>query len=147
MTDKPLTKIHYLEDSNDEAFLSGLLLKSQNVRAELVHHMDYKELLKVVRASEPEEAILVFVDLNMPGFKGDEVIGTILGNTDRKNLLIGICSGSEDPADKRAAHDAGAHFFVNKPLDLKSITTICETNDALKLKPMPDGIIDVVWSG
>ena len=74
------------------------------------------------------------------------MISKTLEQNARDNILIGICSGSEDPADKRNASESGAHFFVNKPLDLRSLGDVCEACEVLKMRQSETGETTIVWA-
>ncbi|MDD9909110.1 MAG: response regulator [Ahrensia sp.] len=134
MTEKLIREIQYMDDSDDEAFLSGLLLKKQKIAAKLMHHTSFDQLRRVLKSRDPAEPMLIMVDLNMPLMNGVEVIRNTLEDFADPHLFIGICSGSEDPADKLNAKEAGAHFFVQKPLDVTSLKRVCEICEPLTMQ-------------
>ncbi len=145
MTSKtPISQIHSIDDSDDETFLLRLLLESQNVQVELVHHTNYGSLEKMVVSNASKQPLLILADLNMPAMKGDQVIKSLLETHGKAGISIGICSGSEDPADKLSAEGAGADFFVNKPLDLNSLTKVCEACSELALLEGASGTFEIV---
>lgn len=44
---------------------------------------------------------------------------------------MGVCTGSEDPTERKDAHDAGADFFAPKPLVPLGLESICSEVDSL----------------
>lgn len=138
MDDRQIRDIHFLEDSDDEVFISRLKLKSQRMDLRLHHYGNASDLKKAIAVSSGTLPLVVFVDFNLPGMKGTDVIADILKHRADDNIIIGICSGSEDPADRRHASEVGAHFFVGKPLDRRAIESVCEITQALAIRQNED---------
>ncbi len=97
---------------------------SPTVRRLLVHTLKPKRY-QCVEASDGFEALeklvlnpdikLVISDLNMPNMDGFELITTIRGNPEYRDLPIIMLTteGSED--NRRQAFDAGADLYLVKP--------------------------------
>jgi hypothetical protein len=96
MKRETIADIHFIEDSEDEVFISRLLLKSQNVDVNVVHYPSYDS------GKFP-------------------------------HVVSGICTGSEDPADRLSAEKVGARFFIQKPLDLNALKSVCVVVDELEI--------------
>ncbi|WP_394688355.1 response regulator [Hoeflea sp.] len=145
MTEVCLSEIHFLEDSDDEVFISQLLLKQEKICADLIHHSDFSSFSKSLEARKPDTVILAFVDLNLPGTKGTEIVSQVLEHFE-KNVILGICSGSEDPEDIRLSFKSGAHFFANKPLGKIAIEAACRSVPELMLRENTDESIEIIYS-
>jgi len=139
MAEQIIKQIHYLEDSDDEVFLSKLLLETEKMNVELIHYPEPEPLKSYIENRKKDEVTLALVDLNMPKVKGTEFIKMILNPTPPENLIIGICSGSEDPADKRNSDEVRARFFVQKPLDSRCLESVCELCPELELREGGNG--------
>lgn len=129
MTDRlgRIERVFFVDDSEDEAFISRSFFKRQDVRAELTHFFDFDALrleLDELSATALWRS-LVIVDFNLTLANGTEGIIEMRREPRYEMTLVGICSGSEDPADQHAAAQAGADFFVAKPLDASCLATIC----------------------
>ena len=144
MVEQTIRDIHYLEDSDDEVFLCRLVLESEKMNVRLIHHLQVDTLEAALHERNDEQVTLVIVDFNMPGIKGPDAISRVLSSCDAQNLIIGICSGSEDPADKQASLKVGARFFVYKPLNTKSIKQICELCEELDIAKDNDGVRSII---
>ena len=141
MSELQLHEIHFIEDSDDEVFLARMLLDGQNVDQVIVHHTDLDSFCKTVQTTNATGPIIVLVDLNLPGMKGDEVVKRIYRSCKREKMFAGICTGSEDPADVQRAKEVGAQFYVSKPLNLQCLEKICDANAAFKInKTSPDKV-------
>lgn len=138
MPDRQIKDIHFLEDSDDEVFISRLKLKSQKVDIHLHHYGSPADLKKAISVPSGDLPVVVFIDFNLPGMKGTEVIADILKHNAGDKIIIGICSGSEDPADRRHAREVGARFFVGKPLDRKALENVCEIIQELTIRQNED---------
>jgi len=125
--------IHFIEDSEDEVFISRLLLKSQNVDVNVVHYPSYDAFIASRIAPEPDRPVILFVDLNLPEIKGTEIIRRIHDSGKYPHVVSGICTGSEDPADRLSADKVGARFFIQKPLDLNALQRVCGVIEGLEI--------------
>lgn len=143
MAEQRVEQIHFIEDSDDEVFLARLLLGSQGLHIDIVHHTCLADLLSTLVDTDDTPAMLVFVDLNMPGMRGDAVIQTIRSHAQFNGSIVGICTGSEDPADRKASLEAGAQFFVQKPLDVSALKKISVNEPRLKLRTNSDSHLEI----
>lgn len=143
MAEVRLEQIHLIDDSDDEAFLARLLFDTQGLSISIAHHLDLVSFITALGQEETNGPLLVIVDLNMPGQRGNAVIAEMRGEKKLANAIIGICTGSEDPADNMAARDAGAHFFVKKPLDLGCLRLVAQTVPKLSVRENPPGKYEV----
>ncbi|EFL87679.1 putative two-component response regulator protein [Ahrensia sp. R2A130] len=140
-----IPEIHYLDDSDDEAFISKLLLERQQVSVRLKHHVTYASLKAAMKKRDADQPMVILVDLNMPGINGNEALKLIDKEFGDARLIAGMCSGSDDPADRQNAFKAGAHFFVNKPLDKQCLAAICGVIDQLHITEN-DAATQLVWA-
>ncbi|MGJ8624406.1 MAG: response regulator [Yoonia sp.] len=129
-----ISQVHLIEDSDDEVFIARLLLEAEGIGIEILHYADLDTFQTYLANDDTTDAKLILVDMNMPTMRGDTVIEILRARTDLDNAIIGMCSGSEDPADKRSAFDAGAVFFAQKPVDRTCLQCICDQVGNLKFK-------------
>lgn len=143
MAETVLKEIHFIEDSDDEVFLARLLLESQGLQLDVVHHTTLSQFLSFFDGKDDLPALLVCVDLNMPVIRGDEAIRSIRGQNRFDASVVGICTGSEDPADRKTALEAGAQFFVHKPLDKHALQKMTEDEPKLTLREISEGAVEL----
>ena len=138
---RPVERIVYLEDSDDEVFLTRIVFDRERVAPELVHYARFEALeddLESGALARLEDA-LVLVDLNLKLTKGTDAVRRLREMPAARGAVIGVCTGSEDPADRRDAIAAGADFFAAKPLDTTCLERICEAVADLELVRDADG--------
>lgn len=121
-----ISQIHLIEDSDDEVFIARLLLEAEGIGLKILHYSDLEAFETYLATAPVSEIKLILVDMNMPTMRGDTLIQILRGRTDLDGAIIGMCSGSEDPADKRSALNAGAVFFAQKPVDRACLQYICD---------------------
>lgn len=146
MHQQKLKKIYFIEDSSDEIFLSRMLFRHHKIKLEIEHLRnmdDFFERLRGMGEAEANEAIVV-VDLNLTLTKGTEGIRRLRHLEGGTKLIAGICTGSEDPADERNSFEAGADFFVAKPLDKNSLKHICNSVSTLKMIHIEPGEVEII---
>jgi CheY-like chemotaxis protein len=59
---------------------------------------------------------LIFLDLNLPGTDGREVLATIKSAQNLKTIPVVVLSTSSDPKDIAACYQAGANSYMLKPM-------------------------------
>ena len=141
-----IARIVYVEDSEDEVFLTRIVFGRERVSPELVHYARFDALERDLEGGAlPELAGTLFVlDLNLKVSKGTDAVRRLRTMPVAAGAVIGVCTGSEDPADRRDAEEAGADFFVGKPLDAACLTRICDSVPALEVRRGPGGGLSLV---
>ncbi len=80
---------------------------------------------KLIEQFEPD---LIVTDLDMPMWGGWQMIEAVR-NTDNPKLEgtpIIVCSATDDPLAIREAFDAGASYFLAKPIDVRKLVDLFE---------------------
>ncbi len=143
MTTRKIQTIYLIDDSDDEIFMARTFFKRQKIGADLVAFTNLDAFYHALETDPAFEAdgSLVVIDLNLTVCKGTEGVAHIRTLEGGREMLVGISTGSEDPADLLQALDAGADFFVGKPLDRKTIHKIVASVPALSSLDDPDGAL------
>lgn len=132
----------YVDDMEDEIFITQLALKRGSLALEVSYFLDGAEMLYTLSERlDQGKALpgLIVTDLNMPGLSGLDLIPKLKEDVRLEGIVVGACTGSEDPADKAAALNAGADVFLAKPLDQGAIERVCEETGAFSLLTASDG--------
>ncbi len=69
---------------------------------------------------------LIFLDLNLPGKHGHEILKEIKADTNFKHIPVVILTTSDDEADVLAAYQQSAACFITKPVDLKKFISVAQ---------------------
>lgn len=143
-----IKKLYFVDDSDDEYFMTSLMFQMQNIELELVHFADFGEFFERLNSGNIEEptAHLFLIDMNLTVMKGTDGVKSIRGQDRWADLIVGICSGSEDPADVSSAIEAGADVFAPKPLDKSCLELICSTIADLHLIEGKNGSVELYRS-
>lgn len=67
--------------------------------------------------SSQQPAELIFVDLNLPGASGLEILRQIREDPGYDDIPVVIVSSSENPEDVQRVYDASANAYLTKPVD------------------------------
>jgi CheY-like chemotaxis protein len=70
---------------------------------------------------------LIFLDLNMPGMTGFQVLKEIKGSIRLKNIPVVIFSTSTNPKDINETKSMGAFTFITKPSQYNDLRDILRT--------------------
>jgi response regulator RpfG family c-di-GMP phosphodiesterase len=130
-----INTLYFIDDSEDEKFLTELLFESQKIQLTLKHfdNVSKFEDFFIENSLSLNAVDLLVVDLNMPIKNGIDTIKYLKSKDQYNALIMGICTGSEDPADRESAMSVGAEFFIKKPLDKKALERVCNLVPVLKL--------------
>ena len=116
-------KILIIDDSSFSRKILRKILEAANYS--VVEATDGLTALEVYMMEMPDA---VFLDLNMPGLNGLEVLEKLVELNPK--IRIAIASADIQESTKMMAMDAGATMYVNKPLYeeniLKSLTVLME---------------------
>jgi CheY-like chemotaxis protein len=114
--------ILYVEDNEDYIdFVKRALLKvSENLVLESA--TDGKTALQYFSNVSTKEYKLIFLDINMPGISGIELLQQIRSNAKLAFTPVIMFSTSDNPKDVRTSYESGANAYVIKPLGLKPLT-------------------------
>jgi DNA-binding response OmpR family regulator len=132
---RPCHRIVLVEDNPADATLFRWALQEQGVRDE-VEVFDHGDVAMAFARQEglfqwdPPPDVVV-LDINLPGYDGMQILGTIRKNPLFCRTQVGIYSSSDDPRDRYRAMEMGADFFIQKPADLDGLRSLAERVGAM----------------
>ena len=135
-------EMFYLDDMEDEVIITEMTFRRQKLKLDVRFFLDEADMLSALaQRRETSTALpgLIVTDLNMPGRGGVRLVESLRSETYYQHAAIGVCTGSENPADHAAALAAGADFVVVKPLDRASLLRICKETGRFQLVRHDDG--------
>lgn len=120
MTDL-IDEVFYVDDSPDDRLFADHCHSKGEFPFELrMFSTGFAAILDMERRAARGEKLprLLVADHYMPVMDGPELLGLIRANASLSSVMLAICSGGDDPLDRRAGRDAGAQAMLAKPLDL-----------------------------
>lgn len=69
---------------------------------------------------------IIFMDLNMPGMDGKDVIRTFRSSATTKNIPIIVFTTSNNPNDVNDCYAIGGNSYIQKPMELAELTKAIE---------------------
>lgn len=107
----------------DDDTVSRLLLRRiiQRLGSSPLEAADGDEGWRLLQEHRPD---IVFLDLHMPGRDGLQLIREIRADPVLFKLLIVVQSASALPHEVQAGLDAGANWYLTKPLHVDQITQL-----------------------
>lgn len=121
----PVPSLLLIEDSADDVALAQRALKQRGVHALLNVATSGKEALEILDSREDGKLPkAVFLDLNMPGLHGFDVLKRVRSNQKMAELPVVILTTSNEPADILRSYQLGANSYVTKPLDFSEFSEV-----------------------
>jgi CheY-like chemotaxis protein len=123
-------EILLVEDNPLDAELSMRGLQSAKLLNRIVWLKDGQEALDYIYrrgryvqrdAADPG---LILLDLKMPRVDGLEVLATLKGDPDKKNIPVVVMTSSQEEKDVVKSYDLGANSYVVKPVNFEDLTEV-----------------------
>ena len=113
------TNILLADDDDDDRLLFRDVLKEYAKESNVTFAHNGEHLMTILRSEELPDVL--FLDLNMPLKNGIECLEEIRGDEKLKGLPVVIFSTSSHPGTINQMYDIGAHLYVRKPNDYKTL--------------------------
>lgn len=137
---EPLPSFMVVDDDEDDVLLLASLLKKAGIKNPLLQFRNGGDAFIFLKQFCPPEATqiqlpaLMFLDINMPGLSGFDVLVWARQEAAMENLKIVILSGANEEWDAQIAKKLGADQYLlkfPKPDELASlIATVLPVNSA-----------------
>lgn len=111
--------IFYTDDDEDDLSIFADAVESLPEKIQLNTYNGGDKLLTAIYNPPPTPHV-IFLDLNMPGKNGFDVLAE-LRNSDRKDIPVIIFSTSNEPGIIEKCRLLGANLFITKPVLMKDI--------------------------
>ena len=106
--------IFYADDDSDDLDFFTDVTQSIGENLQLHTFTNGDKLLAAIKDGK-EEPNVIFLDLNMPGKSGFDVLKELKGSTAYKNIPVVVFSTSNDQYNIAKSRELGANYFVTKP--------------------------------
>jgi len=116
--------LFYVDDSRDDLFYLDYISRKQQIDVDLFCFSTADMALEALEARAAEgKAVpdLLITDLYMPLDSGTGLVLSLRRDVRFKSMRLAICSGSDADEDRACALEAGADFYLEKPLDLAAL--------------------------
>ncbi|PDS62807.1 hypothetical protein CO653_26320 [Rhizobium anhuiense] len=116
--------LFYVDDSRDDLFYLDYISRKQQIDVDLFCFSTADMALEALEARAAEgKAVpdLLITDLYMPLDSGTGLVLSLRRDVRFKSMQLAICSGSDADEDRARALEAGADFYLEKPLDLAAL--------------------------
>ncbi|ANL26540.1 response regulator CheY-like domain-containing protein [Rhizobium phaseoli] len=116
--------IVYVDDSRDDLFYLDYIRRKQQIDVDLFCFSTAETALEALKQRVAEgwaPPELLVADLYMPLDSGIGLVSSLRGDDRFSAMRLAICSGSDAAEDRARALEAGADFYLEKPLDLAAI--------------------------
>lgn len=104
-------KILVVDDANTVRMFYRALLSKEGY--EVVEARDGSEGLELAVNEVPN---LAFIDINMPTVDGYSLVRRLREEPKTRSIPIVMCSTESKPVDEMHAYEAGANFYLRKPV-------------------------------
>jgi two-component system, response regulator len=117
-----------VDDDHDDADLTLLALKLNDIHNEVIIARDGREALEILLQNnipnKPFIPALVLLDINMPGMDGMEMLEQLRNNEVTRLLPVVMLTTSTSPDDIKKSYNLGANSYITKPSDFDQFSKI-----------------------
>jgi len=123
---KRLGEIIVADDNGCDVSLMSYALQDAGLNNPIQWIKDGKGLMEYLTAELRHDRmpLLIVIDWKMPGPNTGDVLKWIRNQPGFLNVLIVVLTGSENPAQKRLAFEAGANWHIVKSAAFADLTTL-----------------------
>ncbi|KAF2507098.1 response regulator [Flavobacterium zhairuonense] len=130
--------IFYTDDDEDDLSLFADAVESLSKDIVLQTYSGGEKLLNAIAHSPPKPNV-IFLDLNMPGKNGFDVLNELKGSEENSDIPVVIFSTSNEPSIIEKCLTLGANYFITKPVLMKDIIKSIEHSLTINWKEfVPD---------
>ncbi len=119
------TTIHYLDDDKDDLEYFKYALGEIDQKIKLHTHSNPYSFINDL-GEVCKEHPLIFLDINMPGKSGFELLKQIRETLQCNNVPVIMISTSDNPKSILISKELGANLYVVKPNDVDALKTMIE---------------------
>lgn len=134
---KTVTILLVDSDEGDAALLDRVLEHSR-IRNQLHVVQSAEEALQFLRKESPFEQVarpkLMFVELDLPGMSGLDLLRTMKGDPSLRPIPVLVLTRSENRHDLKAAYDERARAVITKPSDPSEFESMVRRIEAFWLE-------------
>jgi pilus assembly protein CpaE len=112
-----MARILVIDDNSEMLEMLRMILHHQGDH-DVILSAEAQQGLETAKSYTPDIAI---VDVMMPGMSGYEVVRRLRANPATADMGIIILTARGQPVDRQAAMDAGANYYMSKPVDAKEL--------------------------
>ena len=105
-----------VEDNTGDAILFRRALRRENGEIEVVHVASGEAALEILSNAD-ERFDLAFLDLNLPGISGNEVLRSLKSHVWLRSLPVVVLSSSQAQSDIDVSYRDLANLYMVKPVD------------------------------
>lgn len=124
----PRCVILLVEDNARDIRITREALRVSEIDAELLIARDGEEALRLLRQQPPHAAAptpdLVFLDINLPGKNGREVLAEIKQDEKLRMIPVLMLTTSAADSDLRACYQLHANSYHRKPFDFDEFVAL-----------------------
>ena len=117
-----------VEDNPDDILITKRAFKKGKIRNELHVVRSGEEALNFLYKKGEYKNVpipgLIFLDLNLPGVSGYEVLEKIKENDKLRRIPVIILTVSDHEEDVIKTYDLGANSFITKPVSFKNFIEV-----------------------
>jgi CheY-like chemotaxis protein len=112
--------IFYTDDDEDDLSIFTDAVDSLPQKIKLQTYTGGQKLLNAIYNPPPTPHV-VFLDLNMPGKNGFDVLTELRNSEEKNDIPVVIFSTSNEPSIIEKCRKLGANYFITKPILMKDI--------------------------
>jgi DNA-binding response OmpR family regulator len=115
-----------VEDNEDHSALIEKILKSEHLLNRLHIFEDAETALEYMRNPDEQRHQVIFIDINLPGMSGLELLERLKDDSYLKRIPVAILTTSDSDSDRTTAFNLLANSYITKPFDFQKFRQIIE---------------------
>jgi chemotaxis family two-component system response regulator Rcp1 len=127
-TKSPPWHILIAEDNKADVFLIQRALKKSGIEAQVHIADDGEKAMKFFEQADADATApcphLILLDINMPRYKGSDILRKLRASSRCRNALVVIVTSSDSSRDREEMDALGANGYFRKPSDFSEFMAL-----------------------
>ena len=130
------------EDNRSDVFLIRQALNNSGIEAQIHVADDGEKTMMFFEQADADPAApcpdLILLDINMPRYKGSDILRRLHGSSRCKDALVLVVTSSDSSRDREEMDALGAHGYFRKPSEFSEFMKLGQiVRDLLARKDAP----------
>ncbi|WP_454784558.1 ATP-binding protein [Legionella sp. WA2024007413] len=138
-----LANILFVDDLKEDLEFTKIILERARIKFNLFIAQSGTDALNLLhdQCARNNPIDLIFLDINLPGMDGFEILKQIQTDKQLNKTPVIMCTGSDYSKDREKSAALGAAGYLIKPIEKKSLHDLIDTLAAVRCCPTDEGYI------
>ena len=128
--------IMIIEDNEQDYEMLVRALREVGIENPVTHYDNGDDALDLLKENTDAKPEFIFLDLNLPGIDGRDVLKEIKDNEKTEDIPVIVITSSSKTSDIEQCYENGTDNYITKPMGMQGYITAAKTIHSFITNPM-----------